>query len=155
MIDEILRWAKDEKHIQAVILTGSRATNKHDELSDYDLVLLCTDIDSFTCNDVWLSKIRKVWVCVHEKICIQEKEFPSRLVIFEKGIKVDFSFYPVKVLKDIANVLFQSDYKISRKIFNYVVKILDAQEFCDRWQNQDTKKNRPDSGESENKLEII
>jgi aminoglycoside 6-adenylyltransferase len=112
VIDEIIQWAEHEKHVRAVILTGSRATNKHDELSDYDLALLCTDIDSLTYNDAWLSKIGRVWVCVHEKICIQEKEFPCRLVIFEKGIKVDFSFYPVKVLKDITNVLFQSDYKV-------------------------------------------
>jgi predicted nucleotidyltransferase len=56
MIDEILQWAKNEKHIRAVILTGSRAPNKHDELSDYDLALLCTNIDSFICNDAWLSK---------------------------------------------------------------------------------------------------
>lgn len=38
MIDKILQWAKHEKPIQAVILTGSRATDKYDELSDYDLV---------------------------------------------------------------------------------------------------------------------
>jgi predicted nucleotidyltransferase len=56
MIDEILQWAKNETHIRAVVLTGSRATNKHDKLSDYDLALLCTDTDSFTCNDAWLSK---------------------------------------------------------------------------------------------------
>ena len=112
MIDEILQWAKNETHIWAVILTGSRATNKHDELSDYDLALLCTDTDSFTCNDAWLSQIRKIWVCVHEKISIQEKELPSRLVIFEKGIKVDFSFYPIEVFKDNYSVLFQSDHKV-------------------------------------------
>lgn len=112
MINEILQWAKYEKHIRAVILTGSRAKNKHDELSDYDLALFCTDIDSYTCDDAWLSKIGKVWVCVHEKVCIKEKEFLSRLVIFEKGIKVDFSFYPIEILKDISSILFQSGYKI-------------------------------------------
>lgn len=112
MINKILQWAKHEKHIRAVILTGSRATNKHDELSDYDLALFCTDIDSFTCDDAWLSKIGMVWVCVHEKVCIKEKEFPSRLVIFEKGIKVDFSFYPIESLKDISDILFQNGYKI-------------------------------------------
>src|SRR5436190_12831076 len=104
MINKILQWAKHEKPIRAVILTGSRATDKYDELSDYDLVLFCTDIHPFTCDDAWLSKIGKVWVCVHEKICIKEKEFPSRLVIFKKGIKVDFSFYPIEVLEDVSTI---------------------------------------------------
>lgn len=54
MIDKIIQWAQHEKHVRAVILTGSRATNKRDELSDYDLALLCTDIDSLTCKDTWL-----------------------------------------------------------------------------------------------------
>lgn len=112
MINEILQWATYEKHIRAVILTGSRAKDKHDELSDYDLSLFCTDIDSFILNDTWLSNIGNVWICVHEKVCINEKEFPSRLVIFEKGIKVDFSFYPLEVLKDISSVLFQRGYRI-------------------------------------------
>lgn len=112
MINKILQWAKHEKNIRAMILTGSRATDKHDELSDYDLALFCTDVDAFTCDGEWLSKIGKVWVCVHEKICIKDKEFPSRLVIFEKGIKVDFSFYPIEVLGDISNILFQNGYKV-------------------------------------------
>jgi aminoglycoside 6-adenylyltransferase len=55
MIDKILQWAEHEKPIRAVILTGSRAADKHDELSDYDLALFCTDVDAFTCNDTWLS----------------------------------------------------------------------------------------------------
>lgn len=112
MINKILQWANQEKLIRAVILTGSRAVDRHDELSDYDLALFCTDIDAFTCDDEWLSKIGKVWVCVHEKICIKDKEFPSRLVIFENGIKVDFSFYPIGVLEDISTILFRNGYKV-------------------------------------------
>lgn len=112
MIDEILHWANYEKPIRAVVLTGSRAVDKHDEFSDYDLALFCTDIDTITCDDEWLSKIGKIWVCVHEKIYIKDKEFPSRLVIFEKGIKVDFSFYPIEVLKDLSSLSFQSGYRV-------------------------------------------
>lgn len=123
MINKILRWAKHEKSIRTVILTGSRATDKYDELSDYDLALFCTDFDAFICDDTWLSKIGQVWVCVYEKICIKEKEFPSRLVIFEKGIKVDFSFYPVQVLKDISGLPFQSGYKVLLDKENTVISI--------------------------------
>jgi len=107
MIEKVLQWAKCEKPVRAIILTGSRSTNKHDELSDYDLALFCTDIDSFTCDDAWLSKIGEVWVCIHEKIYIKKKEFSSRLVIFENGIKVDFSFYPIEVLTDATILPFQ------------------------------------------------
>jgi aminoglycoside 6-adenylyltransferase len=112
MINQILQWAKDEKHIRAVILTGSRAENKYDELSDYDLLLFCSDIDSFTFDDIWLSKIGKIWVCVHEKIRLKEKEFPSRLAIFEKGIKIDFSFYPIELLKDGAYASSPNVYRV-------------------------------------------
>lgn len=123
MINEILKWAKQEKSIRTVILAGSRAVNKHDELSDYDLALFCTDIDGFTCDDAWFSKIGKVWICVHEKICINEKEYPSRLVIFEKGIKIDFSFYPIQILKDITGLPFQNGYKALLDKENTVISI--------------------------------
>lgn len=53
-------------------------------------------------NDDWLSEIGKPSVCVHEKIDWQEDVIPTRLVIFESGVKIDFSFYPTKVLKALA-----------------------------------------------------
>jgi len=103
MINEVLQWAEKEKPVRAVILVGSRAQNKHDALSDYDLQLFCDNIDALTRNDAWLSKIGKIWVCVHEKVRHHGKDFPSRLVIFDKGVKIDFAFYPVEALKEIAS----------------------------------------------------
>jgi aminoglycoside 6-adenylyltransferase len=103
-IDSILEWAKKEKSIRAMILVGSRATDKPvHELSDYDLSIFSTDDCQYTRDDQWLSKIGSVWVCIHEKIYWENREVPTRLVIFEGGFKVDFAFFPLDILQKIVD----------------------------------------------------
>ena len=93
--EKIVTWAKAEKEIKVLILTGSRARDEEvDELSDYDYSIFCSSYETYVKNDEWLKSIGKVWVCVHEKKEIEGRIFPTRLVIFEGGIKVDFSFLP-------------------------------------------------------------
>lgn len=106
MLENIFNWAKSEELIRAVILVGSRAENKHvDALSDYDLSIFSRSDTLFT-NDQWISKIGHPWVCVHEKVYYRNREFPSRLVIFEGGAKVDFSLFSLEVLNELANASF-------------------------------------------------
>ena len=104
ILEKILKWAENEVSIRALILVGSRAQNKVvDSLSDYDLSIFTSDGGLFLADDQWLSSIGKVWVCVHEKVTVKYKKFPTRLVIFEGGIKVDFSFFPMSILNEIVN----------------------------------------------------
>lgn len=75
--------------------------NKSDELSDYDIAIFTNNNFPFTSNEHWLSEIGTPWVCVHEKINWKEDVIPTRLVILEPGIKIDFAFYPTKVLEEL------------------------------------------------------
>ncbi len=103
IFSKVCKWAEEEPSIRAAILVGSRASEgKSDDLSDYDISLFVSDAGVNIQDDQWLSSIGKHWVCVHEKIIRKTKKIPTRLVISEGGIKVDFSFYPVDALVELS-----------------------------------------------------
>jgi aminoglycoside 6-adenylyltransferase len=103
MLSAIVDWGATEERIRAMILTGSRAGKEPiDELSDYDIALFVTDAQPYTVDDRWMSSIDDVWICVHASAEYKNEVYPTRLVIFRGGIKVDFSFLSVEALKDIA-----------------------------------------------------
>lgn len=118
MLEKLTEWGKREKPIKALILVGSRASRQPvDAFSDYDLSVFCDADESYTESDGWLSQFGNVLVCVKEKIVCEGKTFPSRLVIFEGGIKVDFSFLSINVLDQISqNSSLPNDYQHGYKI---------------------------------------
>lgn len=102
MLDNIIAWAQKENAVRALILAGSRARNEPvDFLADYDISVFVTDIKKYTENNSWLTALGNPWVVVPDKQCFNNTEYPTRLVIFDGGIKVDFAFYPVDLLKDL------------------------------------------------------
>ena len=99
MIHEIIRWAERENEIRVLILQGSRAAKAPiDELADYDISVFCTTSAPYIQTEDWLTKIGEVWICVKERVSCDGKVFPTRLVIFDGGIKVDFSFFSLEYL---------------------------------------------------------
>lgn len=104
MLEKIIEWGKKEESIKALILLGSRASHYSvDSYSDYDIAVFCNYSKLYTESEEWLSQFGNVLVCVKEKIAIKRKIFPTRLVIFESGVKVDFSFFPIQILNQIAH----------------------------------------------------
>lgn len=102
-MEKLIAWGKRNTEIRSLVLTGSRAIEgKSDDLSDYDVAVFLNDNTPFTSNDAWLLEIGQPWVCVHERISWKEGNIPTRLVIFEPGVKIDFAFYPIKVLNILA-----------------------------------------------------
>lgn len=103
IIPSIQKWAQEEPLVRAVILVGSRARKQEvDRFSDYDLSIFCESHQPYTQEEQWLSRIGKVWACVHEKMLWGQHVFPVRLVIFEGGVKADFAFYPLEFLHALA-----------------------------------------------------
>ena len=98
--DTILRWAEKSNNIRALVLTGSRARGDCDELSDYDVVLFVKDTKPFVRSDRWLTKLGKAWVGIAEETSLRNRTFPTRLVIFDQGIKVDFTILPLDLAKE-------------------------------------------------------
>ncbi len=102
MIKKVLDWAKKEKNVQALILTGSRAEKrKIDELSDYDIAVICKDYTPYTKNNDWILELKKFCICIPEKLSFFDKYYPTRLIIFEDGSKIDFSFFDTKFLENL------------------------------------------------------
>lgn len=103
MLEKIVEWGKKEDVVRALILLGSRAGRQPvDRFSDYDISVFCSSDASYTGSESWLAQLGNVLVCVKEKVVCKGKMFPSRLVIFEDGVKVDFSFLSVDALDQIA-----------------------------------------------------
>ena len=102
ILSKIIAWAQSEDNIRAVILIGSKAQeNSCDQLSDYDISIFCNNDAAYTCNEKWLTAIGDVWVFLPEKIHRDNKDYPTRLVIFDKGVKIDFAFYSIEVLQNL------------------------------------------------------
>jgi aminoglycoside 6-adenylyltransferase len=118
MLEKLVEWGKKDDAIRALILLGSRAGRQPvDALSDYDLSVFCDADESYKGFDSWLTQFGNVWVCVKEKVVCKGKTFPSRLVIFEEGVKVDFSFLSIDVLDEITqNSSLPDDYLLGYKI---------------------------------------
>jgi len=115
-LTEIIRWADGRPDISALVMTGSRAQRDGtvDDLSDYDLEIFTSDPESYTSSDAWMSDIASVWVYLpttRNGLC------ETRLIIFEGGIKVDFSIRAVELLQDMvrfqrADELYDRGYRV-------------------------------------------
>lgn len=101
-LQKVINWGENNNCIKALILTGSLAgKGKVDELSDLDIAVFGTDF-TFIQNDDWLSHIDNVWVCIHDQFSFEDHIIPTRLTIFNEGLKIDFSFHPVELLGKLA-----------------------------------------------------
>ncbi len=104
ILDNIISWAANEPEIRAVILEGSRALGaKTDELSDYDLNLFTAGHDKYISDNDWMKKFDAVLVYQKEKILYENFEIPTRLVIYKNSPRVDFSFWPLDILRGFAD----------------------------------------------------
>lgn len=111
IVQKIVRWSEEEAPIKALILQGSRAGKaSFDELSDYDISVFCSSSKLYTETEEWLTQIGQVWVCVKEKVFFDQQTFPTRLVIFGGGIKVDFSFLSLDCLDQMVKGSLPDEY---------------------------------------------
>lgn len=104
ILSPIVEWAELEKYIRVLLLVGSRARNEPvDVLADFDISVFTETHNPYTPSNQWLAEIGKVWVCVPEKFDREDEIIPTRLVIFDGGIKVDFAFYGLHVLDELGD----------------------------------------------------
>ena len=112
IIDKIIVWAEKEDAIKVVMLTGSMAgkgpsvfakatPDTTDEFSDYDIAIFTTDIEKYANDDSWIRGIEKVWVYEPCVLCKNNKEYPTRLVIYKDGLQVDFALFDLEHLEDL------------------------------------------------------
>lgn len=102
ILGNILKWANENSNVRAVVLNGSRARlEPFDELADFDIAVFCQEAAPLLQDNTWFEQIDLVWVYIPESYPRQELTIPTRLVIYDEGIKVDFSLFPATLLNEI------------------------------------------------------
>ena len=102
LIERIVALAQADEDIRAVILEGSLVSGGQvDELSDYDINVFTRDCGRYLTDDRWMEQIGDVLVYQKEQLLFYGAVMPSRLVVFRDCPRVDFSFWPVALLRDM------------------------------------------------------
>ncbi|MBK9124649.1 MAG: aminoglycoside 6-adenylyltransferase [Chloroflexi bacterium] len=97
---DIVAWAAGVDDVRAVLVTGSQARQRNpaDAYSDLDLELFVRD--DFADHAAWIEQVKgyaPVWAVVEE----QQDEQRGWLILYEGGLKLDFSTAPVSVLRQL------------------------------------------------------
>ena len=105
VVSSLVQWAESKVDIRAMLLTSTR-TNPHvtvDEFSDYDVILAVTDCRQYSESDDWLADFGKVLTVYRDPIRTEfGLEKFCRVTHYEDGTKIDYTVYPVDLLKRIA-----------------------------------------------------
>lgn len=101
VLSRIVDWAQGQAAIRALILAGSTVASPNpDELADLDIAIFASDPAVYTSTDAWLHEFGSIWNC---QALSNEDEggYPTRLVIYEGGRKVDFTLAPLDALHQL------------------------------------------------------
>lgn len=104
VIERLVRWGEAEALLRAAILTSSRAIpHAHtDRFSDYDVILILTNIDSFFVDRSWLDAFGSVLALYRDPLIVERGFQRSAYVTqYDDGLKIDFNLWPVELLRQI------------------------------------------------------
>jgi aminoglycoside 6-adenylyltransferase len=107
MLDLILDIARDDEHIRAVILNGSRANPNapRDFFQDFDIVYLVTEVSPFVKNLAWIRRFGELMILqmpedMHDPPSSADGGF-SYLMQFSDGNRIDLGIYPLSKLDEV------------------------------------------------------
>jgi aminoglycoside 6-adenylyltransferase len=104
ILQMITRWAEAQPLVRAVLLTSTRAVpnGESDILSDYDVILVLSDILPFHHSRDWLEAFGTVLVMFRDPLYpFMGFETSGNIVQFEDGLKIDFTLWPPEVMAAI------------------------------------------------------
>ena len=107
VVRRLIRWAEQQVAVRAMLLTSTRANPNAsvDVLSDYDVVLVVEDIHPFYTDRAWLQDFGEVLVVYWDPIHPAPGysiERTANVTQYQDGLKIDFSLWPVELLRRIA-----------------------------------------------------
>jgi len=103
MLDKIIEWGAGEAAVRALLLTGSRAVREPaDHLADLDIGVFATSSTPYLTDDTWIGRLACPWVYSPDRLYFHDTIVPTRLVIYEGGTKVDFSFWNLGSVERLA-----------------------------------------------------
>ncbi|EIA21612.1 hypothetical protein KKC_00025 [Listeria fleischmannii subsp. coloradonensis] len=98
-LQKIIQYFDSHKNVSLVVQEGSFAKQQYmDKYSDLDLNIWFSNEMDFTNDLTWLKELGEVLVAVPLDFPVQDG-MRSLIVIFENGVKVDFSFWPIEFLE--------------------------------------------------------
>ena len=102
----LVQWGEQQHLVRAMLLTSSLAVPNGpiDILSDYDVILVLTDIHPFHSERGWLEEFGQVLVLYRDPIERNAGSLKSGYVVqFEDGLKIDFSLWEIDILRRIVS----------------------------------------------------
>lgn len=107
ILAHLIQWANQQETIRAMLMTSTRAIPGAtvDQLSDYDIILVTTDVHPFHADRRWLQAFGEVLVAYWDPL-LQAPEDGSatfgNIVYFQNGWHIDFTLWSVTLLQHIA-----------------------------------------------------
>ena len=103
VLDRLIAWATQHPLVRALVLESSRAGDEPhlDAFSDYDVLVVVTDLHSFAEDDAWLAALGTPLVRFRDTAQVQGITTLARLVLYEDGIKIDYLIWPVDLLRQV------------------------------------------------------
>lgn len=106
ILARIVRWGEGQPLVRAMILTSTRAVPgaQPDLFSDYDVILALADVQPFFAERGWLEAFGRVLVMYRDPLLVDDGLAHSGNVVqFEDGLKIDFSLWPVEMLRRVVS----------------------------------------------------
>jgi aminoglycoside 6-adenylyltransferase len=101
----LVQWGEQQQLVRAMLLTSSRTNPSApiDTLSDYDVVVVVTDIQPYLTDEAWLDDFGAVLVVYRDPVrytygCATF----TRVTHYQDGTKIDFSIWPTEIVPRIA-----------------------------------------------------
>lgn len=103
-LEQFVEWGQQRDSVRAILLTSSRARSSGpvDLFSDFDLILVVTNIAPFFNERTWLEEFGPVLALYRDPI-LQDGNFQRSAFVtqYENGLKVDFTLWPVELLQRV------------------------------------------------------
>jgi aminoglycoside 6-adenylyltransferase len=103
VIESLIRWARTSEDIRCVLLTGSRAENSKrlDEFSDFDVLLFVDNVENVVGREDWVEWRGPALVRYRETRDAYGYGVAADLVLYEDGVKMDFTVAPYAALQSM------------------------------------------------------
>lgn len=104
VLARLVAWGEREDAIRALVLTSSRARGDDtvDELSDYDVIVVVRDVAPFAESYGWEVAYGTPAARWGDEHTVLGERTVFRGVVYENGVKVDYSFWPETLLERVA-----------------------------------------------------
>jgi aminoglycoside 6-adenylyltransferase len=107
VLRRLVQWAERREAVRALLLTSSRANPAAhvDMFSDYDVLLVVTDIHPFFTDRSWLYDFGEVLVAYWDPIACDPEygiERTGNVIHYADGLHLDFKVWPVRLMQRIA-----------------------------------------------------